>query len=65
MTDYGYVQPLCDENWLVWADPYREPVRVLHSPTEVCCLCGQPTDSGIYVRVNPDVVPFSTLLHDP
>lgn len=30
--------------------PGREPVRVIPSDVEVCCVCGQITTLGIYVR---------------
>jgi hypothetical protein len=32
-------------------------LRAAHIESEVCCFCGEPTDSGIIVRENPDRVP--------
>lgn len=33
--------------------PGRQPVTMRVPQAEVCCFCGQPTTSGIYVRYNP------------
>jgi hypothetical protein len=57
---------LCDPCWtglntqLVVGDEeeadsitYRPPVRNLADPGGVCCRCGDPTTSGIFVRAEP------------
>jgi hypothetical protein len=33
--------------------PGRTPYRVVGAEEELCCLCGEPTSSGIYVRADP------------
>ena len=43
-------KPICDECWKR-RKPHREPVRLKQPEPEVCCLCGNVTESGIYVRV--------------
>lgn len=49
-------------------NPGREPVRINLAALDAeeraivsrerCSWCGQPTNSGIYVRVHPSEVPF-------
>jgi hypothetical protein len=34
------------------------PARIRQIVAEVCCYCGQPTVSGIYVRDNPLETPY-------
>jgi len=55
----NWTQPICDDCWLV-ENPGREPVRIVpeHAAMERCALCGQPTASGIYVRMDPTKVPY-------
>jgi hypothetical protein len=50
---YGWTQPLCDDCWAGWANSDAEPVRAVGGELEVCCHCGKPTESGIYIRVDP------------
>jgi hypothetical protein len=57
MTDsersYSWTQPLCDDCWPDWVNSDAEAVRCDPPEPEVCCHCGEPTVSGIYVRVDP------------
>jgi len=53
----GWTQPLCRKCW-DRETPDREPTVVLDEEWMKCCLCGQHTLDGIYIRVNPDEVPF-------
>lgn len=51
-------QPICDDCWVL--EPTRaheQPDRVIPPLDEHCCLCGEPTQSGIYARYNPGAVP--------
>lgn len=60
MSDF--TQAVCVEDWnrLNPDKPVRPEQPVDAGPDEVCCYCGQPTRSGIYVRVDPDTVPHAT-----
>lgn len=55
---YSRTQPVCDDCWWKWRD--REPVRMKNADEEKCCLCGDTTHSGIYIRVNPARVAHPT-----
>lgn len=48
-------EPCCDRRY-----PGRIPHRVIEPDSERCCLCGEPTRSGIYIRVDPGLVPHPT-----
>lgn len=48
---------MCDPCW-AREGPDREPVRRIDPDLERCAWCGQSTRSGIYVRVDPDTVPY-------
>lgn len=57
----SWTQPCC---WPCWHqhNPRRRPHQIAHSERtfETCCYCGDPTFSGIYVRVDPDTVSHPT-----
>lgn len=36
----------------------RQPHAMRNAEAERCCKCGAPTQSGIYVRLNPTTVPY-------
>lgn len=55
----SFTQPACD-SCFAERNPGREPVRLMEPETEICCFCGQPTASGIYVRVDPSTVEYPT-----
>ena len=47
---------MCDSCWEK-KQPNREPVRLTISLKPLpCCFCGEPTQSGIFVRAHPTVV---------
>lgn len=50
----NWTHPICDPCWAEIA-PGREPFRFLENSREleVCCFCGDETESGIYVRHDP------------
>lgn len=57
-----WTQPLCRACWdkeRPHDRPY--PMAERFRVQETCCLCGQSTDAGIYVRRDPKAVPFPTL----
>lgn len=58
----GWTQPICSWCW-DHEHPHRRPHAIVYEyrVRETCCLCSSPTDSGIYVRANPELVPFPTL----
>jgi len=47
---------MCDPCWEKKQGP-RKPVRLtLEMKPLLCCFCGEPTQSGIFVRANPKTV---------
>lgn len=59
MSDW--TQPICAACWIE-RGPNRDPVSVTDGSLdpEVCCYCGKLTNSGIYIRVDPDTVAIRT-----
>lgn len=57
-----WTQPLCQACWDKERPHDRAPVhpRPARRITEVCCMCGEETRSGIYARYNPAAVPYPT-----
>jgi hypothetical protein len=53
----GWTQAVCASCWME-RNPDREPVRMLESPVETCCFCGNLAASGIYMRIDPKTVPY-------
>jgi hypothetical protein len=54
---YGFTQPLCNACWEE-KNPGRMPVTVKDSTIEKCCLCGNSTKDGIFIRIDPKTVPY-------
>jgi len=50
-------QPMCDPCFRQ-QNPGREPMRLMTPEIEYCCNCGVFNTSGIYVRIDPDMVNF-------
>lgn len=44
--------------------PDQEPARVKNNGWMVCCTCGERTDEGIFMRLNPDEVPYPRVTED-
>lgn len=57
---HSWTQPSC-EVCFVDRNPGREPVRLREPEREVCVFCGQTTEDGIYVRVDPSTAEHPTL----
>jgi hypothetical protein len=59
VVELSWTQPACDP-----CAEIRYPGRVMHRlvdpDVEVCCFCGSPTASGVFVRVNPAEFPHAT-----
>ena len=55
----NFTQPICGKCYTT-AYPSRQPVKVINANPETCCVCGEPTEEGIYYRVDPKTVPFPT-----
>lgn len=53
----SWTHPICEVCWEE-RNPNRQPVKVKDAETEICGFCGEHTNSGIYVRENPDNVKF-------
>ena len=51
-----WTQPICSPCWEA-RNPGREPIRLKNLlEQETCCWCGNPTQDGIFVRVDPKTV---------
>ena len=48
---------ICEKCWKDTGHDF-EPTRFIPPETEICCYCGVETNSGIYIRNNPDNVAF-------
>lgn len=57
-TGKNWTQPICQDCWIT-RNPDREPVRVSLGDPENCCDCGEATNAGIYIRVDPRTVWYS------
>lgn len=53
----GWTQPVCQTCW-DRENPDREAITIKLPDQEVCCLCGNETADGIYVRKDPSTVPY-------
>lgn len=54
-----WTQPLCRACWNR-DRPHDQPHVLTEPKTEICCMCGHETRDGIYVRYNPNAVPYPT-----
>lgn len=54
----NWTQPMCSEDY-ARLYPGRRPYQVIgdYRESETCCMCGQITWSGIFVRIDPRTVP--------
>jgi hypothetical protein len=52
---FSWTQPICDDCWDAEHPASPSPRRGQGNP-ERCCKCGEPTASGIYIRVDPQTV---------
>ena len=52
----SWTQPVCVTCW--FKRESFEPVRSQFPESEKCCMCGEETFSGIYIRINPATVRF-------
>lgn len=49
----SWTQPLCGQCWYAEHGTSRQPSRLMNPEVEVCCMCGQETVAGIYIRRDP------------
>ena len=56
-----WTHSICRECWNE-RNPDRQAHVVASGPAEICCFCGKPNDSGIYVRHDPRLL---TCVHSP
>lgn len=68
----NWTHPVCSRCWRAFGVGYAvadqkhtdaehlklhpEPVRIREPDTEVCALCQHPTRSGIFMRIDPELV---------
>jgi hypothetical protein len=52
-----WTHPIC---WVCWERraPGKSPLRLRNPPPEKCCICGEETKSGIFIREDPAKVKF-------
>lgn len=55
----SWTQPVCERCFGI-EKPGRVPPRVRDAERETCCYCGDPTYTGVYIRVDPATVPYPT-----
>lgn len=60
---YSWTQPLCSGCW-DGLQPGRTPAVLTEPEPETCCVCGQRTNSGIYMRIDPNACAHPTLTKD-
>lgn len=54
----SWIQPICKPCW-VFANPGRIPVTMRPVwPQETCCACGDSTNAGLFIHVDPSTVMF-------
>jgi hypothetical protein len=58
-TRYSWTQPICDDCWDE-DHPDKPSPRRGAGHAENCCKCEITTQSGIYIRVDPETVPHPT-----
>jgi hypothetical protein len=59
---YSWTQPCCDECWEAEVSPSINPRRLkIGRETEICVYCGLWTQSGIYIRIDPDAALYPSL----
>lgn len=54
---YSWTQAICHACWNE-RNPDRPSSGVNPGYEETCAYCGEPTTSGIYVRDDPETVPY-------
>lgn len=59
---YSRTQPCCKDCWNE-RNPERQTLEpfVGNGPDETCVYCGKPTNSGIYIRIDPAAAPHPSL----
>ena len=57
MSRIGWTWPLCRWCW-ERKNGEREPVHMIDPKAEVCAWCGNLTEAGIYVRMDPEKVRY-------
>lgn len=67
MTDqprWDFTQPCCMKCW-ARDNGSRKPAKMLNAPGhELCVHCGNVTDDGIYIRINPKHANYPTIRKD-
>lgn len=53
----GWTQPVCQKCW-DRENPGRKAITIRVPDREACCLCGNETVDGIYIRKDPNTVPY-------
>lgn len=62
---YSWTQPCCDDCWNE-RNPDRQAYKFVekYREKETCVYCGNTTQSGIYVRVDPAEAKYPTLIKE-
>jgi hypothetical protein len=57
---YSWTQPMCEGCYVSWIGPNPHRIMKWFHETERCCNCNKETREGIYIRVDPEGVPYPT-----
>lgn len=57
---YSWTQPQCLDDY-ERENPDRPATRLRFPEDEICVTCGQPTRSGIYIRIDPAEAAYPTM----
>ena len=61
--NFSWTQPCCFDCYAK-RYPGRQPVRLKVAEKETCVDCGEETEDGIYIRVDPEHAAHPTLPKD-
>lgn len=53
----SWTQPIC-KNCYTKDNPDREPLALQYPERENCCKCGELAVDGIYIRIDPESIPY-------
>lgn len=60
---YSWNQAVCTACWYLH-NPARRPATLKDPKVEHCVFCGQETESGILIRIDPKTAPFPSRVKD-
>jgi hypothetical protein len=61
LSNFSWTQPCCESCWGEHHGGVPVQFKSDMRMDETCVYCGEPTRSGIYIRVDPKTAPHPTL----